>query len=336
MPEEVAEAEAPAASERLVLWRAKEPMTDSAATEIAAELSAHVVGEAALDTWAGRTFGCALVDADVPNVDFGAIDVAALPFPAPAVVTSAAADPKASWETFGQLLPAPPLALKTKQPVHQGFHLEFVFSEELEEHERAALSDLFSLFEAAYLSDEQDIAIVEESVAAKSASLRLSTSLVDDDTVRAHAYWLIEVIDRFWPLARADFRGRAAPAKKGLRPTWLGPVVTMGAALAFARFGNGPDAVRSSMLALLFLPLVFTFLSRTFVTKATWAAAAFNALGVAALTAITTNPSLVWPMPESPSAEFLAEVQGNVVACVYIARGLCLVWALPYLRSGRR
>ena len=319
-------------SQRLILWRSKEPLGKRASDDAASALAGHVVGDGGLTAWAERTFGCVLVDASAPNIALGAADAAALDFPAPPTPPN---EERESWATYGEALPAPPLALKTKQPVHGGFDLSFTFSRELAEHERAGLSDLFGLFEAAYASDDRDLATQEETFGAQRASLRVRTTLVDDATLRAHAYWLIEIIDRFWPLAHADFQGGSGK-KRGLRPSWLGPVVTLGAAFAFARFATGPDAARSSMLALLFLPLVFTFLSRSYVSKATWAAAAFNAIGVGFLTAVTTNPSLLWPLPESPTAELLAEVEGNVVTCVYIARGLCLVWSLPYLRSGRR
>lgn len=318
------------ADERLILWRAKEPLAKSVAADVAETLSAHVVGDAEL-SWAERTFGCVLVDGSAPDVSLGPADAAALPFPAPPTPPEEEGE---SWATFGEALPAPPLALKTKDPVDGGFELNFTFSKELPDHERAGLSDLFALFEAAYTSDEQDLALVEENVEPQSAILRVSTELVDDAALRAHAYWLVEVVDRFWPLARADFKGGSAK-RRGLRPSWLGPVVTMGAALAFARFASGPDAARSSMLALLFLPLVFTFLSRSYVSKATWIAAALNALGVGIIAAIIEDPALLWPIPEAPSAEFLAELQGNLVTGVYIARALCLVWVLPYLRSGR-
>ncbi|MFK8003353.1 MAG: hypothetical protein AB8H86_27530 [Polyangiales bacterium] len=318
------------AEERLILWRAKEPLAKSVAADVAETLSAHVVGDATLD-WAEGTFGCALVDGSAPEVSLGSADAAALPFPAPPSPPEGESE---SWATFGEALPAPPLALKTKEPVHLGFELAFTFSSELPEHERAGLSDLFALFEAAYSSDDQDLVVIEEHVDSQSATLRVSTELVDDATLRAHAYWLVEVVDRFWPLERADFKGGSAK-KRGLRPSWLGPVVTMGAALAFARFASGPDAARSSMLALLFLPLVFTFLSRSYVSKATWVAAAFNAVGVGVIAAIIEDPALVWPVHEAPSAEYLVELQGHLVTCVYAARALCLVWVLPYLRSGR-
>lgn len=326
----MAEEEERSKSEQLVLWRAKEPITKSVAADVAKTLAAHVVGDAEL-AWAERTFGCVLVDASAPEVSLGSADLGAFPFPAPPTPPDGE---DGGWVTFGEALPAPPLALKTKQSVHGGFDLAFTFSKELDEHERAGLSDLFSLFEAAYASDDQDIATVDETIESQSASLRVSTTLVDDASLQTHAYWLVEVVDRFWPLARADFQGGTGK-KRGLRPSWLGPVVTMGAALAFARFASGPDAARSSMLALLFLPLVFTFLSRSYVSKATWAAAIFNAVGVGVMAALIEDPGMLWPIPESPSAEFLEELQGHLVTSVYIARSLCLFWVLPYLRSGR-
>ncbi|MFT5354796.1 MAG: hypothetical protein ACI9KE_002009 [Polyangiales bacterium] len=327
----MAEEEERSKSERLVLWRSKEPMAKSAVEDVVSALSAHVVGDGELDAWTERTFGCVLVDGSAPEVSFGPAIAMTLPFPAAPTPPS---EDGGNWATFGEALPAAPLALQTKQPVHRGFDLAFTFSKELAQHERAGLSDLFSLFEAAYTSDDEDIAVVEETVELQSASLRVSAALVDDASLRAHAYWLVEVVDRFWPLARADFRGGSGK-QRGLRPSWLGPVVTMAAALVFARFASGPDAARSSMLALLFLPLVFTFLSRNYVSKATWIAAIFNAAGVGLMAALVEDPGLLWPIPESPSAEFLAEIQGHLVTSVYIARSLCLVWVLPYLRSGR-
>ncbi len=338
---------APNLTESLLLWRSVEPL---GADSVVAFFDAHgdvIMGDSAAiqKEWIGTTIGhvtIALAESD-PSLDTletsarALLEVADLGLiPSGSAIT----EKDGGLDIEPPALPAPPLSLQSRHPVEGGFTLRFRFKAMLAEAGKRALEALVGAFTATYEGpDGKFYADIDVTWAEEEASVRLVSHGVDNDTLRGHAYWLVENVDRFFKLAQADFVGETHGARRGLRPSWMGPVLVMAASFGATRLVAGADAAMASTLVWLFFPLVLTFLSRRYVGRITWGAAGVNAVLQGAAATVLAVPTLLWPVPEDVGNAWVIyqeELTSGLTMLLYSSRIIGLLWAAPYLMSRRR
>lgn len=328
----------PDAVDHLLVFRAKEPLSESEARAKVEALGESLVGdvEGVVTAWTDACIGTATLKAGADDSLTSHFDDAAL------IPISEGLELEDGELTHivgpPPSLPAPPLTLKKRPlPVAAGVHIRLRFSAPLTDDERSVFDELQELFLAEYASPDGEHGEASAAHEGQVAELQLvGLSFPADDVIRGHAYWLIETLERFLPLDESEFVGRSG-GRRGLRPSWFGPAAVMGAALGSFHWLEGADSVRGQSMALLFGPLIVTFLSRQFVGRLTWVAAIANALVQSAAAVALERPDFL--MADDAHGDLLTHVemmQSRFEYVLYGARFFVLVWAVPYVMGRRK
>ncbi len=332
--------------DHLLVWKSDEPLDEAGAKAILQPLEEAdvLIGSAAsvAEDWAGDRVGCVVVKGEPSELLEGAAfsDWDLVPFPGGVAFRGE----KLAWVEEPMALPAAPLVVKKGRD----WKLAGTVVVELDfdgagEAELALLDELTELFLEAYRGEGagalEGAALAEREDGGRTLTLQ-GWRPPDLETARGHLHWWLEELARFLPLASVRIRsGRATGGRRGLPPSWLGPIVVIGAALG-ARLLDPSIALRASTLAWLFGPVMITFLSRAHVGRITWGVTVLNALVQAGVAFVIERPDLVVGSPTGESTEDLLvwseTVRSTLEWFVYGSAAMGLVWVLTYLANRRR
>jgi len=332
--------------DHLLIWKRTEPIDEAAAKAMLEPLEEAdvLIGSAAgvAEDWAGDTVGCVVVKGE-PNELLEGADLAdwdLVPFPEGVALRGG----KLAWVSEPMALPAAPLV------VTKGRHWKLTASVAIEldfegagEAELGLLDELTELFLEAYRGE--GVGAIEAAALAERADGGRTLTLQgwnppDAAAARGHLHWWLEELARFLPLRAVRIRvGHAAGGRRGLPPSWLGPLLVIGAAFG-ARLLDPSIALRASTLAWLFGPIVITFLSRAYVGRITWVVTAVDAIAQAAIAFVIERPDLIVGSPTGESTEDLLvwseTVRSTLEWFLYGSAAVGLVWVLTYLANRRR
>ncbi len=342
-----AETSAEDARDHLLVWKSDEPLDEAAAKSVLDPLEAADVligsAESVAEDWAATSVGCVVVKGE-PSDLMKATDVLAdwdlVPFPSGVAVRGE----KLVWLEEPMALPAAPLVVKKGRD----WKIAATVTVELDlegagEPELNLLDELTELFLEAYRGEGagalEGAALAEREDGGRTLTLQ-GWNPPDVDTARGHLHWWLEELARFLPLSSVRIStGRAGGARRGLPPSWIGPLLVIAAAFG-ARLLDPTIALRASTLAWLFGPIMITFLSRAHVGRVTWGVTVLNALVQAAIAFVIERPDLVVGGPSGESTEDLLVWSENVRSTLewflYGSGGMGLVWVLTYLANRRR
>ena len=333
--------------DHLLIWRSDEPLDEAEARSVLEPLEAADVligsAESVAEGWAGGRVGCVVVKG-APRELLKSSEVLAdwdlVPFPSGVVLRGE----KLAWIEEPMALPAAPLVV-TKG---RSWELAATVTVELELEspggaELDLLDELTELFLEAYRGEGagalEGAALAEREDGGRTLTLQ-GWSPPDAEIARGHLHWWIEELARFLPLRSVHIRtGRATGARRGLAPSWFGPLLVIAAALG-ARFLDPTIALRAGTLVWLFGPIIITFLSRAHVGRITWGVTVCNALAQAAIALVIERPELVVGGPSAETTEALLRwsetVRTTLEWFLYGSGAMGLGWVLAYLANRRR
>lgn len=333
--------------DHLLVWRSDEPLDEADARSVLDPLEDTdvLIGGAAsvAEDWAGARVGCVVVKGE-PSALLKATDVLADWDLVPVPSGVALREEELVWLEEPMALPAAPLVVKKGRD----WTIAPTVIVELDldapgEAELNLLDELTELFLEAYRGEGagalEGAALAEREDGGRTLTLQ-GWAPPDVATARGHLHWWLEELARFLPLSAVRIRtGRAAGARRGLPPSWIGPLLVIGAAFG-ARLLDPSIALRASTLAWLFGPIVITFLSRAHVGRITWGVTVLNGLAQAAIAFVIERPDLIVGSPSGESTEALLLWSENVRSTLewflYGSGGVGLVWVLTYLANRRR
>jgi hypothetical protein len=333
--------------DHLLVWKSDEPLDEGAAKAILGPLEEAdvLIGSAAgvAEDWAGDRVGCVVVKGEPGELLEGAAlsDWDLVPFPGGVAVRDGAL----AWVEKPMALPAAPLVVKKGRDWKlTGSVVVDLDLEGAGDAELALLDELTELFLEAYRGEAagaiEGAALAEREDGGRTLTLQ-GWNPPDIETARGHLHWWLEELARFLPVTAVRIRsGRAAGERRGLPPSWIGPLLVIGAAFGARLLADPSIALRASTLAWLFGPVIITFLSRAHVGRITWAVTVVNALAQAAIAFIIERPDLIAPSPTGESTEDLLlwseTVRSTLEWFLYGSAAVGLVWVLTYLANRRR
>lgn len=332
--------------DHLLIWRSDEPLEGAAARGVLQPLEDTdvLVGSAAsvAEDWSGARVGCVVVKGEPSELLEGApfADWDLVPFPSGVALRGG----ELVWPDAPMALPAAPLVVKKGRD----WSIAPLVTVELDldspsEAELNLLDELTELFLEAYRGEGagalEGAALAEREDGGRTLTLQGWTP-PEVEGARGHLHWWLEELARFLPLSSVRIRtGRAAGGRRGLPPSWIGPLLVIGAAFG-ARLLDPSIALRASTLAWLFGPVIVTFLSRAHVGRITWGVTVLNALVQGAIAFVIERPDLVVGGPAGESTEELLlwseSVRSTLEWFVYGSAAMGLVWVLTYLANRRR
>lgn len=333
--------------DHLFVWKSDEALDESAAKAILEPLEEAdvLIGSAAgvAEDWAGDRVGCVVVKGEPREFLEGAAlaDWDLVPFPEGVALRGE----KLVWVSEPMALPAAPLVVaKGRDWKLTGSVVVDLDFEGAGDAELALLDELTELFLEAYRGEGagalEGAALAEREDGGRTLTLQ-GWSPPDVETARGHLHWWLEELARFLPVSAVRIRsGRATSGRRGLPPSWLGPLVVIGAAFGARFLADASIALRASTLAWLFLPLMITFLSRAHVGRITWGVTVVNALVQAGIAFVIERPDFVVGAPTGETTEDLLlwseTVRSTLEWFVYGSAAMGLVWVLTYLANRRR
>lgn len=333
--------------DHLLVWKSDEPLDEATARSVLEPLEEADVligsAEGVAEDWAGTSVGCVVVKGEPSELLKGA-DVLAdwdlVPFPSGVALRGE----KLVWVEEPMALPAAPLVVKKGRD----WKLSPTVTVELDlekpgEAELNLLDELTELFLEAYRGEGtgalEGAALAEREDGGRTLTLQ-GWNPPDADVARGHLHWWLEELARFLPLTSVRIQtGRATGARRGLPPSWIGPLLVIGAAFG-ARLLDPTIALRASTLAWLFGPIMITFLSRAHVGRITWGVTVVNALVQAGIAFVIESPDVIVGGPTGETTEDLLAWSENVRSTLeyflYGSGAMGLVWVLTYLANRRR